>query len=117
MSMSTGDVRRPKKLSAKAAATDPPEAEVVDDAPQGGVLPVKKAAGRTTETKATGAKAAGTKVTGTKAAGATTTPAKAAPTKSAKAGGTKVTGGRSPASRPGGGGGGGGKNRKPLAPV
>jgi hypothetical protein len=45
MSMSTGDVRRPKKLSAKAAASDQPEAEVVDDAPKGGLLPVKKARG------------------------------------------------------------------------
>jgi Protein of unknown function (DUF3105) len=117
MSMSTGDVRRPNKLSAKAAATDPPEAEVVDDAPQGGVLPVrKKAATKTTgaAAKAAGAKATGTKATGTKAAGAKTTLAKASPAKSAKAGGTKVAGGRPPTARPGGGG---GKNRKPLAPV
>jgi hypothetical protein len=109
MSMSTGDVRRPNKLSAKAAATDPPEAEVVDDAPKGGVLPVKKAA-----TKTTGAKTTGAKATGAKAAGAKTTPAKGSPAKSAKAGGTRVAGARPPATRPGGGG---GKNRKPLTPV
>lgn len=109
--MSTGDVRRPNKLSAKAAASDPPEAEVVDDAPQGGVLPVKKAA---TKAKATPAKVTAAKTTGTKAAGAKATPGKASPAKSAKASGTKVAGGRPPAARPGGGG---GKNRKPLAPV
>jgi hypothetical protein len=40
MSMSTGDVRRPKsKLNTTAAADDKPEADVVDDAPKGGVLP------------------------------------------------------------------------------
>src|SRR5215218_7854170 len=92
MSMSTGDVRRPNtKLSAKAAATDKPEVEVVDDAPEGGVLPVKKAA-RTGSGTGSGAKATGTKAAGaagTKAAGATG--AKAAGASGAKAAGAKTT--------------------------
>ena len=91
--MSTGDVRRPKsKLSTTAAADDKPEADVVDDAPKGGVLPAKKS---TTQ------KVAGTQKT---AGGATktATPAKKAPVKRPVAG-----------ARPGGGG----KGRKPLAPV
>ena len=46
--MSSGDVRRPKsKLSTTAAADDKPEADVVDDAPKGGLLPAKKSSGAT----------------------------------------------------------------------
>jgi uncharacterized protein DUF3105 len=95
MSMSTGDVRRPNtKLSAKAAASDQPDAEVVDDAPKGGVLPTKKAAA---------SKAAASKVTASKVTGASkTAPAKKAAAK------------KTPPSRPGAGG---GKGRKPLTPV
>src|SRR5512146_1573436 len=87
MSMSTGDVRRPNtKLSAKAAATDKPESEVVDDAPAGGVLPVKKSArsGSSTGTSSTGTSSTGTSSTGTrtaKAAPAKTTPTKTTPSK------------------------------------
>ena len=45
--MSTGDVRRPSNpKSGTAAASDGPEAEVLDDGPKGGVLPVKKTARR-----------------------------------------------------------------------
>ncbi len=88
--MSTGDVRRPNtKLSAKAAASDQPDAEVVVDAPKGGVLPTKKAAA----SKVTASKATGT---------SKTTAAKKAAAK------------KMPPSRPGAGG---GKGRKPLAPV
>jgi hypothetical protein len=50
--MSSGDVRRPNsKLSTKAAADEKPEADVVDDAPKGGVLPSKKAATKTAPAK------------------------------------------------------------------
>jgi hypothetical protein len=76
MSMSTGDVRRPSTTkSADAVASDGPEAEVVDDAPKGGVLPVKKAAKRA---GAAGGAAAASKASSARASGARTTGAKAA---------------------------------------
>ncbi len=111
--MSTGDSRRPSQRKQSAAAADAPEPEVVDDAPKGGVLPVRKAVKRPSAvtagagaesdeagTSSDGAPAAettgsnggttngATRNNATKAAGAKTTPAKAAP---AKAAATKST--------------------------
>jgi hypothetical protein len=124
MSMSTGDVRRPNtKLSAKAAASDQPEAEVVDDAPAGGVLPVKKTTRNGTGTGAgSGSRAGGGAGagSGSGAGGGTgakaTKAAKAAPAKTTtkKATPAKTTPTR-PGQRPVGAG--GGKGRKPIAPV
>jgi Protein of unknown function (DUF3105) len=103
--MSTGDVRRPNsKLSTKAAADEKPEADVVDDAPKGGVLPAKKAsAQKAAAQKATAQKATAQKATGAKTA--TKTAAKSAGTRPAGAG---------QKGRPGAGG---GKGRKPVVPV
>ncbi len=111
--MSTGDSRRPSsaKQSGAAAASDGPEPEVVDDAPKGGVLPVKKAVRRpgaaasgssrntestgstgTSAAKSTGSGANGApangnatarKATAGKASPAKAASAKAAPTKAA----------------------------------
>ena len=127
--MSTGDVRRPSlnKLSAKAAATDKPDPDVIDDE-SASSSPVKPASARKGTPAAASKKAASARArtrssdvdedddapatktpakTATKAR-TTTTPAKRTP---AKAGG----GGRGPAGRPGGGG--GGKGRKPSGPI
>src|SRR5262245_54171264 len=46
MSMSTGDVRRPSKLSGKAAAGDKPEADVIDSAETQHKATPKKTAGK-----------------------------------------------------------------------
>ena len=102
--MSTGDSRRPSSAkSGAAAASDGPEPEVVENAPTGGVLPVKKAVKRpgaaasgssrnTQSTGSTGTSAA--KSTGSRANGATAngnatarkaTAGKASPAKAASA--------------------------------
>jgi len=102
--MSTGDVRRPSNAkSGTAAASDGPEAEVLDDEPKGGVLPVKKAVSRPGATKkATGTAADPSATKATPAKSAKSTPAKATGAKAtgAKVGTTKSTGVR-PTARPG----------------
>jgi hypothetical protein len=121
MSMSTGDVRRPSNAkSGTAAASDGPEAEVLDDEPKGGVLPVKKAVSRPgASKKATGTAADPSATKATPAKGAKSTPAKATGAKAtgAKVGTTKSTGAR-PTARPGNRPPAGrGKGRKPVTPI
>jgi Protein of unknown function (DUF3105) len=104
MSMSTGDSRRPSNR--KQSAADAPEPEVVDDAPKGGVLPVKKAVKRPTaatagadsdaeSTPSNGASAtttAGSRANGSAARGGTTNgTTKAAKATPAKAMSAKAT--------------------------
>jgi hypothetical protein len=104
MSMSTGDSRRPSNR--KQSAADAPEPEVVDDAPKGGVLPVKKAVKRptaatagadsdaesTTSNGASAATTAGSRANGSAARGGRTNGAtKAAKATPAKAMSAKAT--------------------------
>jgi hypothetical protein len=148
MSMSTGDVRRPSnQKSGTAAASDGPEAEVIDDGPKGGVLPpVKKALKRPgaiskstsapSETsseaepvratpaaksaKSAPAKATAARAAGTKATGAKVAGAKVAGAKaaSARVGGATKSAGARPTGRPvGRPPAGRGKGRKPITPV
>ena len=85
--MSTGDSRRPSNRKQSATAADAPEPEVVDDAPVGGVLPVKKAVKRPSAATAGADSDAESGTTGTSSNGAS-----AAKNAGARANATATTG-------------------------